>query len=138
MKKKIFSFVVISYFIILLLLSLNFSYGGEMEDEMINKEYLYDVISSKKVNYQNKMVLEKINNWYEYFNIEEMFLTQDGEYVDYTTYQITRNHLKNKYKDNEKKIAKNLLKYSSYPKEDNIILYEKYIEEYKKTTGEDI
>ena len=67
-----------------------------------------------------------------------MFLTQDGEYVDFVTYEIYRIHLENDYKNDNKKVLKQMLKFNNFPKQENSEKYDKYINEYKKTTGKDI
>ncbi len=100
-----------------------------------SKEDLYQMIASKKLNYKDKEIIEILTNWYDYFQIEDMFFTEEGEYVDYTTYQIYRVHLENQYPSNRVKILRKLLRYSNYPKQEDSALYDKYIEEYKDTTG---
>lgn len=102
------------------------------------KDELYEMILNKQIDYKNKDIVEILTNWYDYFRIEDMFLTEDGEYVDYTTYQIYRVHLENQYKVNKDKILKTLLKHTNYPKQEDSELYEKYINEYIDTTGEAI
>lgn len=137
--KKITLVIIIG---LLSLLIFNVSFGYEKEEtydvDNYTKDELYRVILEKNINYKDNKMLEMITNWYSYFNKEEMFLTSDGEYVDYVTYEIYRVHLENFYKDDKKKIIKYLLKYGNFPKEENSEKYDEYINEYKKTTGKDI
>lgn len=137
--KKITLVIIIG---LLSLLIFNVSFGYEKEEtydvDNYTKDELYRVILEKNINYKDEKMLEMITNWYSYFNKEEMFLTSDGEYVDYVTYEIYRVHLENFYKDDKKKIIKYLLKYGNFPKEENSEKYDEYINEYKKTTGKDI
>lgn len=137
--KKITLVIIIG---LLSLLIFNVSFGYEKEEtydvDNYTKDELYRVILEKNINYKDNKMIEMITNWYSYFNKEEMFLTSDGEYVDYVTYEIYRVHLENFYKDDKKKIIKYLLKYGNFPKEENSEKYDEYINEYKKTTGKDI
>lgn len=119
----------------------SFSYGSRVssqEEIKYDRESLYLIVIDKKVDFKNDKMLEVLSNWYSYFDKEEMFLTQDGEYIDYTTYEIYRVHLENIYKDDKKKITKYLLRYGNYPKQENSENYDTYINEYKRTTGKDI
>lgn len=137
--KKITLVIIIG---LLSLLIFNVSFGYEKEEtydvDNYTKDELYKAILEKNINYKDEKMIEMITNWYSYFNKEEMFLTSDGEYVDYVTYEIYRVHLENFYKDDKKKIIKYLLKYGNFPKEENSEKYDEYINEYKKTTGKDI
>lgn len=145
-KNKIISISVVSLLIIISLFNMNLSYSKETHsNNQINinmndlkKEYFYNIIKENKIDYNNQDLTNILLNWYDYFNIEDMFLTSDGEYIDYTTYQIYNIHLKNTYNDDEKKILKKLLKYTNFPKQENSALYDKYIEEYINTTGKEI
>lgn len=127
-----------------LLLVGNISYSrmnNNMDENLLNtysKEELYQIIVDKRINYRDKDLVYILTHWYNYFDKEEMFLTQDGEYVDFVTYEIYRIHLENDYKNDNKKVLKQMLKFNNFPKQENSEKYDKYINEYKKTTGKDI
>lgn len=141
MKRIIIVVVVV---LISLLLVGNISYSrmnNNMDENLLNtysKEELYQIIVDKRINYRDKDLVYILTHWYNYFDKEEMFLTQDGEYVDFVTYEIYRIHLENDYKNDNKKVLKQMLKFNNFPKQENSEKYDKYINEYKKTTGKDI
>ncbi len=141
MKRIIIVVVVV---LIGLLLVGNISYSrmnNNMDENLLNtysKEELYQIIVDKRINYRDKDLVYILTHWYNYFDKEEMFLTQDGEYVDFVTYEIYRIHLENDYKNDNKKVLKQMLKFNNFPKQENSEKYDKYINEYKKTTGKDI
>ncbi len=142
MKKVI---IIVGIIVCCLTVIGSFSYGlvgynnqDIYESNNYTKEELYQMIIDKNINYNDKKLLNILSNWYSYYDKEEMFLTMDGEYVDFVTYEIYRVHLENIYKDNKKKILKNLLKFGNFPKQENSEKYDKYINEYKRTTGKDI
>lgn len=141
MKRIIIVVVVV---LISLLLVGNVSYSrmnNNMDENLLNtysKEELYQIIVDKRINYRDKDLVYILTHWYNYFDKEEMFLTQDGEYVDFVTYEIYRVHLENDYKNDNKKVLKQMLKFNNFPKQENSEKYDKYINEYKKTTGKDI
>ncbi len=140
--KKIIILSVLT--IILITLIGNVSYGlkgkkaYEVENLTYDKEEIYKIILEKNIDYKNQELVYVLCDWFTYFGREDMFLTQDGEFIDYVTYEIYRVHLENMYKSDKRKILKRLLKYNNYPKEENSEKYEEYINEYKKTTGKDI
>lgn len=141
MKRIIIVVVVV---LISLLLVGNISYSrmnNNIDENLLNtysKEELYQIIVDKRINYRDKDLVYILTHWYNYFDKEEMFLTQDGEYVDFVTYEIYRIHLENDYKNDNKKVLKQMLKFNNFPKQENSEKYDKYINEYKKTTGKDI
>ncbi len=141
MKRIIIVVVVV---LISLLLVGNISYSrmnNNIDENLLNtysKEELYQIIVDKRINYRDKDLVYILTHWYNYFDKEEMFLTQDGEYVDFVTYEIYRVHLENDYKNDNKKVLKQMLKFNNFPKQENSEKYDKYINEYKKTTGKDI
>lgn len=141
MKRIIIVVVVV---LIGLLLVGNISYSrmnNNIDENLLNtysKEELYQIIVDKRINYRDKDLVYILTHWYNYFDKEEMFLTQDGEYVDFVTYEIYRIHLENDYKNDNKKVLKQMLKFNNFPKQENSEKYDKYINEYKKTTGKDI
>lgn len=140
MKKRKILIIGTSILFISILVSNNIS--NSIKSDTLNDDFtkneIYNLIIDKKINLNDQKQLDIITNWYSYFDIEDMFLTKDGEYIDYTTYEIYRVHLNNKYKENNRKIANKLLKSSNYPKEENRQTYEDYINEYIKTTGKEI
>ncbi len=140
MKKRNILIIGMSILFISILVSNNIS--NSIKSDTLNDDFtkneIYNLIIDKKINLNDQKQLDIITNWYSYFDIEDMFLTKDGEYIDYTTYEIYRVHLNNQYKENNRKIANKLLKSSNYPKEENHQTYEDYINEYIKTTGKEI
>lgn len=136
--------IIVVVVLISLLLVGNISYSrmnNNMDENLLNtysKEELYQIIVDKRINYRDKDLVYILTHWYNYFDKEEMFLTQDGEYVDFVTYEIYRIHLENDYKNDNKKVLKQMLKFNNFPKQENSEKYDKYINEYKKTTGKDI
>lgn len=136
--------IIVVVVLISLLLVGNISYSrmnNNMDENLLNtysKEELYQIIVDKRINYRDKDLVYILTHWYNYFDKEEMFLTQDGEYVDFVTYEIYRVHLENDYKNDNKKVLKQMLKFNNFPKQENSEKYDKYINEYKKTTGKDI
>ncbi len=136
--------IIVVMVLIGLLLVGNISYSrmnNNMDENLLNtysKEELYQIIVDKRINYRDKDLVYILTHWYNYFDKEEMFLTQDGEYVDFVTYEIYRIHLENDYKNDNKKVLKQMLKFNNFPKQENSEKYDKYINEYKKTTGKDI
>ena len=137
MKRIIIVVVVV---LIGLLLVGNISYSrmnNNIDENLLNtysKEELYQIIVDKRINYRDKDLVYILTHWYNYFDKEEMFLTQDGEYVDFVTYEIYRIHLENDYKNDNKKVLKQMLKFNNFPKQENSEKYDKYINEYMKTT----
>ncbi len=141
MKKKIFVGILIAGFL-LFLGNISYGYRDKFDKDVKNtsytKEDLYQIVSNKRVDYKNQEVVYILCNWYKYFDKEELFMTQEEEYVDYVTYEIYRVHLENMYDNEKKKILKKLLRYGNFPRQEDSEKYDKYIIEYKKTTGKDI
>lgn len=140
--KKVLIFCVLAIILIILIGNVSYGFKGkkayEIENLTYDKEEIYKIILEKNIDYKNQELLYVLCDWFTYFDREDMFLTQDGEFVDYVTYEIYRVHLENMYKNDKRKILKRLLRYNNYPKEENSEKYDEYINEYKKTTGKDI
>lgn len=142
-KERIFILSMFVFVVLFSLISMEVAYGNiesdfEIVEDKLNKEEIYKLIIDNEVDFRNENLVRVLGNWYDYFEVEDMFLTKDGEYVDYTTYQITRMHFKNLYRDNERKVAKKLLSYGNFPKEYMTEKYEEYIYEYIDTVGREI
>lgn len=139
--KKVFGIILVLFLLIVVIGGVSYGIKSDAVEDMnlaYEKEELYQIILEKRINYKDKRLINILSNWYEFFDMEDMFLTQDGEYIDFVTYEIYRVHLENRYKDDKEKIVKMLLKFGNYPKQENSEKYDEYINEYKKTTGKDI
>lgn len=139
--KKVFGIIVVLFLFIVVVSGVSYGVKSDAVENIVltyEKEELYQIVLDKRINYKDEKLINILSNWYGVFNREDMFLTQDGEYVDFVTYEIYRVHLENRYRDDKEKIVKMLLRFDNYPKQENSEKYDEYINEYKKITGKDI